>query len=139
MFRILTCVGSSVWWYPAWPFIKRLDWEARCIIVVGWLLVAWSYYLLMRAIWQAYALFTENYSLVKRLQQPQNFQNLQSIQCWWSVREYTLNYKLALNYRLNEYAVGVLLFMMFGSTGGILLHRPTLTSTTSSHLCVSTS
>jgi hypothetical protein len=51
------------------------------------------------------------------------------------VREYTLNYKLALNYRLNEYAVGVLLFMMFGSTGGLLLQAYTHIDNILSPMC----
>jgi hypothetical protein len=58
--------------------------------------------------WQAYALFTENYSIVRTLARPQNFQSLQGIQCWWAVREFALNYKLALNYRLNEFSFSVL-------------------------------
>jgi hypothetical protein len=107
-YYLLSALGSMSWLYKGMAFVTRLDVEGQLIILFGWMLQTWIVYLMFRTTWQAYALFTENYSIVRTLGRPQNFQSLQGVQCWWAVREYSLNYKLALNYRLNEFSFSVL-------------------------------
>lgn len=116
-FFVFCAVGSLAWMYKGFPFVQRAPASHKLIVFLGWAIETYTFYLGSRAFWQAIALYTENYSLVFALGQPQNFKSLKSVQCWWAVREYVLQYKLALNYRLNEFAFSILTLACVVSIG----------------------